>query len=59
MNYIYNSLIGGIYSESYEELSDGGPICYNDIKQNFRLAITLFSGFLMLLIMCNEKLIND
>jgi hypothetical protein len=55
MNYIYNSLIGGIYSETYEELSDGGPLCYNDIDQNFRLAITLLSGFSMIIIMCNKK----
>lgn len=43
-------LYGGIYSQTYEELSDGGPKCYNDISPDFRLKVAIFSIILNLII---------
>lgn len=34
---------GGIYTHSYEVLSDGGPKCYADMDPTFRISIAIFS----------------
>jgi TMEM164 family len=45
-------LFGGIYSESYEEYADGGPICYEEMTVEFRLLMTLVSVVAQVIIIC-------
>lgn len=34
---------GGVYSDTYEEMSDGGPKCYESMSMQFRLIVTVIS----------------
>ncbi len=50
MDLLRQHFYGGIYSENYEEYSDGGPKCYEDMDYYFRLSIAVFSSIVNLLI---------
>lgn len=36
-------LYGGIYTSTYEEMSDGGPKCANEMTNTYRVTVTIFS----------------
>jgi hypothetical protein len=40
---IRDALIGDIWSDTYETLADGGPICYNELSDLYRVSITIIS----------------
>lgn len=42
---IQEAFVGDIYSDNYESLSDGGPRCYNELTDFFRISISIISVF--------------
>lgn len=53
MEWLHQHFYGGIYSDDYEELSDGGPKCFQDMDYNFRFLIATFSVILNIFILRN------
>lgn len=51
MDRISRSLYGKIFTDSYQEMSDGGPNCYADMTDQFRGAITIYSAITNVYIM--------
>jgi hypothetical protein len=39
MDTVRDLFIGGIWSEDYEYLSDGGPKCFNELTPQFRFTL--------------------
>lgn len=51
MDIVRWGLYGNIYTETYEHLSDGGPKCYNDMTNTFRISISTISAIICILVM--------
>lgn len=49
MDSILQMFYGNIYTDSYEEMSDGGPKCFNDMDYNFRIMSIFSSGTICLI----------
>jgi len=37
-------LYGDIYNENFENLGDGGPTCYNEMTNEFRITLSSISA---------------
>lgn len=37
---IKDALIGDIWSDTYETLADGGPTCYKELSDFYRISVT-------------------
>ena len=49
-NFLAEWLYGGVYSETYSSLDDGGEECFNQIANSYRLASSTFALSLALLL---------
>lgn len=54
MDIIRWGLYGNIYTENYEHYSDGGPKCYEDMTNTFRISISTISAIICILVMCKN-----
>jgi hypothetical protein len=54
MDLVRDHLYGGIYSEDYQEFSDGGPKCYEDMDYYFRLSLAALSVAVNLVLICKQ-----
>ena len=43
MNYLAHLLYGGIYNDSYQNIGDGGPECYDSIENGLRFQLNAIS----------------
>lgn len=57
MDILIWALYGNIYTDTYEHFSDGGPKCYNDMSNIFRIGISTASAILCILVMSNIYLL--
>lgn len=54
MDIIRWALFGNIYTETYEHFSDGGPKCYEDMTNTFRITISAISAIFCFVIMSKK-----
>jgi hypothetical protein len=54
MDIIRWALYGNIYTENYEHFSDGGPKCYGDMTNTFRITISAISAIFCFAIMSKK-----
>ena len=40
---IKDAIIGDIWSDTYQTLADGGPTCYSELSDLYRLSVTIIS----------------
>ncbi|CAD8043136.1 unnamed protein product [Paramecium primaurelia] len=51
MDIVRWGLYGNIYTETYEHFSDGGPKCYQDMTNTFRISISTISAIICIIVM--------
>lgn len=59
MDNIRWALYGNIYTETYEHFSDGGPKCYEDMTNTFRITISAISAIFCITIMSKKIFLHN